>query len=33
VLLALAKERFGRPNKENAKMTDQIRSLIEKWRE
>ena len=31
-LLALAKRADGRPNKDNAKLTAQIRSLIEKWR-
>ena len=33
VLLALVKGRKGRTNKENAKLTSQIRSLIEKWRD
>ncbi len=32
-LLQLAKDRHGRPNKDNAKLTSQIRSLIEKWRD
>lgn len=32
-LLALVKTRRGRTNKENAKLTSQIRSLIEKWRD
>ncbi len=32
-LLRLAKERQGRPNKDNAKLTSQIRSLIEKWKD
>ena len=32
-LLALAKARRGKTNKDNAKLTDQIRSLIEKWGE
>ena len=32
-LLALAKNRKGRTNKENAKLTSQIRSLIEKWKD
>ena len=31
-LLALVKTRRGRTNKDNAKLTAQIRSLIEKWR-
>ncbi len=31
-LLALAKCADGRPNKDNAKLTAQIRALIEKWR-
>ena len=31
-LLALVRTRKGRTNKDNAKMTAQIRSLIEKWR-
>ena len=31
-LLALVKTRKGRTNKDNAKMTAQIRSLIEKWK-
>lgn len=30
-LLRLAKSRRGRPNKENAKFTSQIRDLIQKW--
>ena len=33
VLLALVKGRKGRTNKDNAKLTSQIRSLIEKWRD
>ena len=32
-LLALAIRRKGRTNKENAKLTSQIRSLIDKWKE
>ena len=32
-LLALVKNRKGRTNKENAKLTSQIRSLIEKWKD
>ncbi len=32
-LLRLVKSREGRPNKDNAKLTSQIRSLIEKWRD
>ena len=32
-LLALVKTRRGRTNKENAKLTSQIRSLMEKWRD
>ncbi len=32
-LLRLAKGRRGRPNKENAKFTSQIRDLIEKWKD
>ena len=31
-LLALVKKRRGSTNKDNAKLTGQIRSLIEKWR-
>ena len=31
-LLRLVKSRRGRTNKENAKLTAAIRSLIEKWR-
>ena len=31
-LLALVKTRKGRTNKDNAKFTAQIRSLIEKWK-
>ena len=31
-LLALAKSRQGKTNKDNARLTDQIRSLIEKWK-
>lgn len=30
-LLALAKRSDGRPNKDNAKFTDQIRALIDRW--
>ncbi len=32
-LLQLAKDRQGRPNKDNSKLTSQIRSLIEKWKD
>ncbi len=32
-LLRIVKARRGRPNKDNAKLTSQIRSLIEKWRD
>ena len=32
-LLRLVKARMGKPNKDNAKLTDQIRSLIAKWRD
>lgn len=32
-LLALAKSRRGRANKDNAKLTSQIRELIEKWKD
>ncbi len=32
-LLALVKTRKGRTNKDNAKLTSQIRSLIEKWKD
>ena len=32
-LLALVKARRGRTNKDNAKLTSQIRSLIEKWKD
>ena len=32
-LLVLAIGRKGRTNKENAKLTSQIRSLIDKWKE
>ncbi len=32
-LLRLVKERQGRTNKDNAKLTSQIRSLIDKWRD
>ncbi len=32
-LLKLVRARQGRPNKDNAKLTSQIRSLIEKWRD
>lgn len=32
-LLQLAKERRGRANKDNAKLTSQIRALIEKWKD
>ena len=31
-LLTLVRSRKGCPNKDNAKLTDQIRSLIEKWK-
>ena len=31
-LLALVKSRKGSPNKDNVKLTAQIRSLIEKWK-
>ncbi|MBO5322778.1 MAG: MBL fold metallo-hydrolase [Oscillospiraceae bacterium] len=31
-LLSLAKKCMGRSNKDNSKLTDQIRALIEKWR-
>ena len=31
-LLALVRSRKGRTNKDNAKLTAQIRSLIEKWK-
>ena len=31
-LLALVKTRRGRTNKDNAKLTAQIRNLIEKWK-
>ena len=31
-LLALAKKRRGNTNKDNAKLTSQIRSLIQKWK-
>ena len=32
-LLALAKERKGRPNKDNAKLTSQIRELKDRWKD
>lgn len=32
-LLMLANERRGKPNKDNAKLTSQIRELIEKWKD
>ncbi len=32
-LLALVKGRRGKPNKDNAKLTSQIRDLIEKWKD
>lgn len=32
-LLAMVQSRQGRPNKDNAKLTSQIRSLIEKWKD
>ncbi len=32
-LLSLVKSRQGRPNKDNAKLISQIRSLIEKWKD
>lgn len=32
-LLMLANDRRGRPNKDNAKLTSQIRELIEKWKD
>ena len=32
-LLALAKTRRGKTNKDNAKLTGQIRSLMEKWKD
>lgn len=32
-LLKLAKNRQGRPNKDNARLTSQIRSIIEKWKD
>jgi metallo-beta-lactamase family protein len=32
-LLLLAKGRRGRPNKDNAKLTSQIRELCEKWKD
>ncbi len=32
-LLALVQARQGRPNKDNAKLTSQIRALIEKWKD
>ncbi len=32
-LLRLVTDRQGRPNKDNAKLTSQIRSLIEKWKD
>ncbi len=33
LLLALVQTRRGRPNKDNARLTSQIRSLIEKWKD
>lgn len=32
-LLTLAKDRRGRPNKDNAKLTSQIRELLDKWKD
>ncbi|MBQ1982567.1 MAG: MBL fold metallo-hydrolase, partial [Clostridia bacterium] len=32
-LLRMVKERRGCPNKENAKLTSQIRALIQKWKD
>ncbi len=32
-LLKLVKDRKGRPNKDNARLTSQIRSIIEKWKD
>ncbi len=32
-LLKLVKDRQGRPNKDNARLTSQIRSIIEKWKD
>ena len=32
-LLELVRHRQGRTNKDNAKLTSQIRSLIDKWKE
>ncbi len=32
-LLSLVKSRKGRPNKDNARLTSQIRSIIEKWKD
>ncbi len=32
-LLSLTKNRRGRPNKDNARLTSQIRSIIEKWKD
>lgn len=32
-LLALVKRRQGRPNKDNARLTSQIKSIIEKWKD
>lgn len=32
-LLAMAKNRKGRPNKDNARLTSQLRSIIEKWKD
>lgn len=32
-LLSLVKSRHGRPNKDNARLTSQIRSVIEKWKD
>lgn len=32
-LLSLVKSRLGRPNKDNARLTSQIKSIIEKWKD
>ena len=32
-LLKLVKNRRGRPNKDNSRLTSQIRSIIEKWKD
>lgn len=32
-LLSLVKSRQGRPNKDNARLTSQIKSIIEKWKD